>query len=90
MPEGREGDDAPNSYFGLTLLESIHARFPQIPIVILSSKPRKDVSLRFSRLGAASFIARDDLDGASLLQEAIYHHGLTMTEFGERVGMRQQ
>ncbi|MBE2281842.1 MAG: hypothetical protein IAE77_00110, partial [Prosthecobacter sp.] len=43
MPEGRPRDDNPNSYFGLTLLDAIHHEFPDLPIFILSSKPREEV-----------------------------------------------
>jgi len=76
MPEGRPGDDRPDSYFGLTLLDAIHQAFPELPIFILSSKPREEVSLEFSRRGALGFIARDDLRGPELLEEALWNHGL--------------
>jgi DNA-binding NtrC family response regulator len=86
MPEGRPGDDDPRSYFGLTLLDAIHRDFPELPIFILSSKPREDVSLEFSRRGALGFIARDDLHGPELLQEALWQHGLLTDPTGEIVG----
>lgn len=76
MPEGRPGDDDPRSYFGLTLLDAIHREFPELPIMILSSKPREEVSLEFSRRGALGFIDRSDLRGPELLEEAIWQHGL--------------
>jgi len=76
MPEARSSDDDPRSYFGLTLLDAIHREFPELPIFILSSKPREEVSLEFSRRGALGFIARDDLRGPELLQEALWQHGL--------------
>lgn len=76
MPEGRPGDDDPRSYFGLILLDAIHREFPELPIFILSSKPREEVSLEFSRRGALGFIARDDLRGPDLLQDALWQHGL--------------
>jgi DNA-binding NtrC family response regulator len=86
MPEGRPGDDRPESYFGLTLLDAIHQVFPELPIFILSSKPRQEVSLEFSRRGALGFIARDDLRGPELLEEALWNHGLLPDETGEFVG----
>jgi DNA-binding NtrC family response regulator len=76
MPEGRTGDEDSRSYFGLTLLDAIHREFPDLPIFILSSKPREEVSLEFSRRGALGFIARDDLRGPELLQEALWQHAL--------------
>lgn len=86
MPEGRPGDDDPRSYFGLTLLDAIHQEFPELPIFILSSKPRGDVSLEFSKRGALGFIARDDLRGPELLEEALWQHGLLPDPAGEVVG----
>ena len=86
MPEGRPGDDDPRSYFGLTLLDAIHREFPELPIFILSSKPREEVSLEFSRRGALGFIARDDLRGPELLQEALWQHGLLPDPEGLIVG----
>jgi DNA-binding NtrC family response regulator len=86
MPEGRFGDDDPQSYFGLILLEVIHREFPEIPIFIFSSKPREEVSLEFSRRGALGFIARDDPRGPELMEEVLWQHGLLPDPAGEIVG----
>lgn len=86
MPEGRPGDDQPDGYFGLTLLDAVHQAFPELPIFILSSKPREEVSLEFSRRGALGFIARDDLRGPELLEKALWNHGLLPDPAGEFVG----
>lgn len=86
MPEGRPGDDDPHGYFGLTLLDVIHREFPELPIFILSSKPREEVSLEFSRRGALGFIARDDLRGPELLEDALWQHGLLPDPAGKVVG----
>jgi len=86
MPEGRAEDDKPALYFGLTLLDAIHREFPDFPVMILSSKPREDVSLEFSRRGALGFIARDDLRGPELLEEALWQHGLLPDAAGEVIG----
>jgi DNA-binding NtrC family response regulator len=86
MPEGRPGDDQPDGYFGLTLLDVIHRTFPELPIFVLSSKPREEVSLEFSQRGALGFIARDDLRGPELLDEALWNHGLLPDPTGEFVG----
>ncbi|MCP5557708.1 MAG: sigma-54-dependent Fis family transcriptional regulator [Verrucomicrobiaceae bacterium] len=86
MPEGRPGDDDPRSYFGLTLLDAIHREFPELPIFILSSKPRGEVSLEFSRRGALGFIDRSALDGPELLEQALWNHGLLADPTGEVVG----
>lgn len=86
MPEGRPGDDDPRSYFGLILLDAIHREFPEIPIFILSSKPRDDVSLEFSRRGALGFIDRSALDGPELLEQALWNHGLLADPAGEIAG----
>lgn len=86
MPEGRAGDDDPQSYFGLTLLDAIHREHPDLPIVILSSKSREEVSLEFSRNGALGFIDRSNLRGPELLQDALWNHGLLPEPDGEVVG----
>lgn len=86
MPEGRPEDDDPRTYFGLTLLDAIHREFPELPVFILSSKPREEVSLEFSRRGALGFIARDDLRGPELIEKALWQHGLLPDPAGEIVG----
>jgi DNA-binding NtrC family response regulator len=86
MPEGRPGDDDSRSYFGLTLLDAIHREFPEIPIFILSSKPREEVSLEFNRRGALGFIDRSALDGPELLEQALWNHGLLADAVGEIAG----
>ena len=86
MPEGRPGDDNPSSYFGLALLDAIHREFPELPAFILSSKPREEVSLEFSRRGALGFIDRSDVRGPELLAEALWSHGLLPDPEGEVVG----
>jgi len=86
MPEGRPGDDDSQSYFGLELLDAIHREFPELPVFILSSKPREDVSLEFSRRGALGFIDRTDEHAPEILDTAIWNHGLLPDVAGEIVG----
>ncbi|MGJ3242209.1 MAG: sigma-54-dependent transcriptional regulator [Opitutales bacterium] len=86
MPEGRPGDDDPRSYFGLTLLDAIHRKFPELPIFILSSKPRGDINLELTRRGALGFIDRSALDAPEQLEAAIWHHGLLPDHTGTIAG----
>lgn len=86
MPEGRAGDDDPRSYFGLTLLDAIHREFPELPVFILSSKPRNEVALEFSRRGALGFIDRSDAQAPELLEAALWNHGLLPDPAGEVLG----
>lgn len=86
MPEGRHGDDDPSQYFGLQLLRAIHERFPELPVVILSSKPRAQVSREFSQHGALAFLPRGIENGVELLRDYIRRHGLIPDETGEIVG----
>jgi two-component system response regulator FlrC len=86
VPEGRSGDEDPAHYFGLTLLEAIHRQFPHLPVMVLSSKPRDEVSREFSERGAVGFIARDDPRGAEALQDALWRHGLIADESGKLLG----
>lgn len=83
MPLGRSGDDEAGSYFGLTLLDSIHAEFPDVPLYILSSKPRSAVSLEFSQRGALGFIDRGSGDATEQLEQALWNHGLVEDEHQE-------
>ena len=86
MPEGRPADDDPRRYFGLEALQAIHSHEPALPVVILSSKSREEVSIEFSQRGALGFIARDDLRGPELLEDALWQHGLLSDPEGEIAG----
>ncbi len=86
MPEGRPSDTDPASYFGLALLDAIHREFPDLPVFVLSSMPREEISLEFSRLGALGFIDRSAPDGPELLSEALWNHGLLADSFGDVIG----
>ena len=87
MPEGRAGDNDPNQYFGLQLLEAIHSQFPDLPVVILSSMPRDEVSHQFSAKGALGFVPRSEAKSTpELLREYLWRHALLEDETGEVVG----
>ena len=90
MPEGRPADDVPSTYFGLQVIESIHRLFPELPILVLSSKPREEVSFEFARRGALGFISRNDVRGAEAVQDALWIHGLVDDQFGDIVGSSLQ
>jgi len=85
MPEGRPGDDDPAQYFGLRLLKAIHQRFPDLPVVVFSSKPREDVSREFSQYGAL-FLPREEERGPDILREYIWQHGIIPDASGGLVG----
>jgi len=80
MPKGREGDDNPQHYFGLQLLRAIHNEFSELPVVILSSKRREDVSRVFSCSGAYDFLVCDDEQGSKRLQQCLHYDGLIPDE----------
>ncbi len=86
MPESRERDNQPKHYFGLEILEAIHKEFPDLPVVIMSSMPRKNVSREFSSKGALGFLPREDTHSADRLKEMLWRHGLIQDETGEIVG----
>jgi len=75
MPEGRKGDDDPQGYFGLRILQAIEEEMPDLPVIILSSKPREEVSREFSIRGARAFIPRDQ-GNPEMLRDYLWHHGL--------------
>lgn len=86
MPEGRPGDNEPNNFFGLKLLEAIKERFADLPVVILSSKPREDVSEDFTKKGAIGFLARSNEQSPALLREYIRKYGLIPDDSAKIVG----
>lgn len=90
MPEGRDGDDAPGHYFGLTLLRALHEEFPDLPVVIISAQPRDEVSRQFSQYGARGFLPREATDSPTKLREYIDRHGLIPDESGDLVGGSKQ
>lgn len=76
-PEGQPGDDS----FGLVILDNIHKEFPDIPIVIISSRERAEVIEDCRRRGASDFIQRHEygIDKPSpreILKSKILEHGL--------------
>jgi hypothetical protein len=60
MPEGRPDDGNSSRYFGLTILQALRREFPDLPVVMFSSKPRGDVSYLIDREGARAFLPRDE------------------------------
>jgi DNA-binding NtrC family response regulator len=75
MPEGRESDDDPATYFGLRILQGINEELPDLPVIILSSKPREEVSREFSQRGARAFIPREE-GSPEILKDYLLRHGL--------------
>lgn len=86
QPEGRPGDDDPKHYFGLQLLDEVRRRFPDLPVVILSSKPRVEVSHEYSEKGALDFLDRVALESADRFRQDLWYHGLFPDESGLNVG----
>jgi len=85
MPEGRAGDDDPDKYFGLRILQTLQEEMPDLPVIILSSKPREEVSRAFSQRGARAFIPRDQ-GTPEMLEEYLRRHGLIQDTHGIFVG----
>ena len=86
MPEGRPGDSDKNKYFGLTVLGEIQKRYPELPVIILSTKPRSTVSRQFSYLGALAFLDRSAPESSDLLKEYLWRYGLIPDMTGQIIG----
>lgn len=86
MPQGRRGDAEPGGYFGLRILDEVSKQFPDLPVVIFSSKSRGEVSLQFSNMGALGFLAREGLKSPKILDDYLYRHGLIPDRTGEIIG----
>lgn len=87
MPEESESDSIPEKYFGLKILEHIRDELPELPVIILSSKPRDEVSREFTRRGALGFLPREHERSPELLREYIWRHGLIPDETEEIGGL---
>lgn len=86
MPEGRAEDITPKGFFGLKLLKAIHSRYPDLPIVILSSQDRDKVSQEYSAHGALGFLPRTAPDGDEQLRTFLDRHGLFPDPHGLIIG----
>ena len=76
-PLGQSGDDT----FGLLILDEIHKKFTDIPVVIVSSKERAEIIEDCRRRGASDFIQRHEhgtktLSPREILKSKIFEHGL--------------
>ena len=86
MPEGRPGDSDKNKYFGLNILREIQTQFPDLPVIMLSTKPRTSVSRQFSYWGALGFLDRSSQESADKLKEYLWRYGLIPDITGQIVG----
>jgi len=85
MPEVSDGDE--KDYFGLKILERIRLEMPDIPVILLSSKPRsKEVAERFTELGALGFLPREDSQSRELLKQHLWEYGIIPDTSGIIVG----
>lgn len=76
-PQGQSGDDL----FGLNILDAIHQKYHDIPVVIVSSKEREEIIEDCRRRGASDFIQRHEhgtrtLSPREILKSKIFEHGL--------------
>ena len=83
MPGGRENEDEPSGYFGIHVLETLTAAFPDLPIAILSGQDRKEVSRTFTAKGAIGFLDKSDREGLVALLD---RHGLVPDPDGRIAG----
>ena len=88
MPIGLPGDDSPSSYFGLEILDAIRTEFPNLPVIMLSSMKRKEVSLQFTTKGALAFISREN-GTAEELRKLLWRHALIPDLSGSIVGQSE-
>jgi DNA-binding NtrC family response regulator len=86
MPEGKTEDIVPREFFGLKLLKAIHTRYPDLPIVILSSQDRDKVSQEYSAHGALGFLPRTAPNGDEQLRTFLDRHGLFPDPHGLIIG----
>lgn len=85
MPEGRLTDEDPQEYFGLRVLEAIHSRIPEVPVVIMSHRPRETVSREYALRGAMGFLPREEASEEAI-RNYLFRHGLVSDDRGVIVG----
>ncbi len=87
MPEGNEDDDKPDSYFGFQILKKIQNEFPELPVIIFSSKPKDDKVMRHYNIwGAKAFLPRADDGSPEQLKELINRHAILPDQSGKIIG----
>ena len=86
MPEGCSGDIDPNRYFGIELLAGINKRFPELPVVILSSMSQEEIKEKYSEYGAFSFLKKFSDNGSKDLEHLLESNGLFPDKSGLIVG----
>lgn len=86
MARGRQGDDEPDSYFGLEILDALRREFPDLPIVMTSTMPRGPVTRSLSVLGADGFLDKTEQGGDTTIGDQLHKHGLVRDESGLIIG----
>lgn len=85
VPKGRPEDSDPARYFGIRVLEALHRAFPDLPVVILSSKPNDgQVRQDYNTKGARGFFSKNAT--IEELESIIWHHGLVPDATGDIIG----
>jgi len=87
VAQGQDDDDV----FGLKVLRSIKDKFPELPVIIISSRDRAEVIEDCRRSGAVDFIQRhapriDDKKPYELLDDKLKQYALLQDETSEIVG----
>ncbi|MBI4472212.1 MAG: sigma-54-dependent Fis family transcriptional regulator [Acidobacteria bacterium] len=86
MPLGRPEDEEAATCFGLRVLTELTQHFPDLPIAILSSIPRWQVSEEYIRRGAVGFLPKSEIRGPDLISDYLLHHALLPDFRGEILG----
>ncbi len=83
--DGQEGDDN----FGFVVLGQLQRQFPELPVVILSSRERSEVIQACRQLGACDFIQRhtnSPVPADVTLSQKLNDYGLLQDSGGEIIG----
>lgn len=75
MPSGNSGDDD----FGLKILRVLREKFPELPVIVMSSRERAEVIEACRRLGASDFLQRHDTNGNDAPDAVLFRK---LREFG--------
>ncbi|MCG3146263.1 MAG: Anaerobic nitric oxide reductase transcription regulator NorR [Gammaproteobacteria bacterium] len=85
MPEGGNGDEIPDQFFGLQIMKAIGREFPDLPFIVLSNRSGEEISYEYTCLGAKDFLPRDG-SSPEVLENRIWKYGLIPDKTGKIIG----
>jgi DNA-binding NtrC family response regulator len=76
--EGRPRDSSSNHYFGIEILKRVQKSFPDLPVVVISTMEKGDVSEKLSKLGYLGFyqFGKKVVHGSESFSQVVFDNAL--------------